>query len=92
MVVAVVEYRQAAEYMQSALAEGSGFLFPSAPEGGAKGELALTPAQMTTNLPTHLRAVGIDNKRDTMRSFRVGGAASHIVDGTAMDVLIEYVG
>ena len=32
------------------------------------------------------------DKRHTMHSFRVGGAASHYMDGTAMDVLMEYVG
>ena len=31
------------------------------------------------------------DKRYTMRSFRVGGAASHHMDGTAMDVLMEYM-
>ena len=56
-VAAVIGYRQAAELIQWTLAEGSGFLFPSVLEGGEKGELALTPAQMTTSLPTHLRAV-----------------------------------
>ncbi|CAN0557611.1 unnamed protein product [Laminaria digitata] len=33
-----------------------------------------------------------EGKRYTMHSFRVGGAASHNMDGTAMDVLMEYVG
>ncbi|CAM9376086.1 unnamed protein product, partial [Laminaria digitata] len=41
---------------------------------------------------THLRAAGMEGKRYTMHSFRVGGAASHNMDGTAMDVLMEYVG
>lgn len=49
--------------------------------GGEKGELALMPAQMITNLPTHLRAAGIDHKRYTMHSFRVARAASQ--DGHA---------
>lgn len=56
---------------------GSLFLFPSVLEGGEKGEPALTPAQMTTNLPTHLRATGMEGTRYTMHSFRAGGAASH---------------
>ena len=47
--------------------------------------MALTAVQMTTSLQAHLQA-------DTMHSFRVGGAASHNMDGTAMDVLMEYVG
>ena len=59
----MVEYQQAAESMQWSLADGSGFLFPSGLEGGEKGELAPTPAQMTTNLQTHLRATGTDHKR-----------------------------
>ena len=58
---AVVDYRQAAEYMQWTLAEGSGFLFTSVLEGGEKGELALTRAQMTTNLPIHLREVSMED-------------------------------
>ena len=91
-VAAVVEHQQAAESMQWSLAEGSGFLFPSVLEGGEKGELALTPAQMTTNLQTHLRAAGMEDKRCMMHSFRVEGAASHDIDGTAMDVLMEHVG
>lgn len=42
---------------------------------------------MTNNLQTHLRAAGMGYKRDTIHSFRVGGAASHDMDGTDMDVL-----
>ncbi|CAM9635092.1 unnamed protein product [Laminaria digitata] len=91
-VAAMVEYQQAAESLQWSLAEGSGFLFPSVVESGEKGDLALTPAQMTTNLQTHLRAAGMEGKRYTIHSFRVGGAASHNMDGTAMDVLMKYVG
>ena len=91
-VAAMVEYQQAAESMQWSLADGSGFLFPSGLEGGEKGELAPTPAQMTTNLQTHLWAAGMEDKRYTMHPLRVGGAASHNMDGTAMDVLMEYVG
>ena len=78
--------------MQWSLAEGSGFLFPSVPEGGEKGELALTPAQMTTNLQTHLQAAGMENERYAMHFFRVSGAASHSMDGTTTDVLMGYVG
>ena len=66
-------------------------LAPSVLEIGEKGELALTPAQMTTNLQTHLRAASMVDKRYAMHSFRVGGAVSHNMDGTAMDVLMEYV-
>ena len=88
----MVEYQQAAESRQWSLAEGSGLLFPSVLEGGEKGDVALTAVQMTTSLRTHLRAAGMANKRYTMHSFRVGGAASHHMDGTALDVLMEYVG
>ena len=87
----MVEYRQASESMQWSLAKGSGFLFPSILKGGEKGEMAFTLAQMT-NCQTHLRAACIEDKRYTMHSFRVGGAASHSMDGTAMGVLMEYVG
>ena len=62
-VAAVVEYQKGAESMQWPLAAGSGFLFPSILEGGDKGDLALTPAQMTANLQTHLRAAGMEDKR-----------------------------
>ena len=44
-------------------------------------------AQMTTNLQTHLRAAGMEDKLYTMH-FRVGEAASRNMDGTAMDVLM----
>ena len=71
-VAAVVEYQQAAESMQWSLVEGSGFLFPSVLEGREKGGLALTPAQMTTNLHTHLRAVGMEDKRFTITLFEWG--------------------
>ena len=91
-VAAMVEYQQAAESMQWSLARGSGFLFPSVLEGGEKGYVALTAVQMTTSLQAHLRAAGMEYKRYTMHSFRVGGAASHNMDGTAMEVLMEYVG
>ena len=51
----------------------------------------LTTAQMTTNRHTHLRAEGMEDKWYTIHSFRVGGEASHNMDGTAMGVLMEYV-
>ena len=92
VVAALVEYQQAAESMQWSLAKGSGFLFPSVLEGGENGDVALTAVQMTTSLHTHLRATGMEYKRYTMHSFRVGGAASHNMEGTAMDVHMEYVG
>ena len=34
----------------------------------------------------------MEDKRYTMPSFRVAGVASHHMDGTAMDVLMEDVG
>ena len=68
------------------------FLFPTVLEGGEKRELALTPAQMTTNLQTHPRAVGTEDMRYTMHSFQVGNATTLDLDGTAIDVLMEYVG
>ncbi len=86
------EYRQAAEPMQRSLAEGSGFLFPTVGAGGKKGDRAMTPAQMTTNLQSHLRVARMEDKRYIMHSFRVGGAASLGMEGTAMDVIMEYVG
>ena len=91
-VAAMIEYRQAAASMQWALAEGSGFLFPSVRDNEEKGNLALTPAQMTANLQAHLHAAGMEDKRYALHSFRLGGAASHHMDGTAIDVLMEYVG
>ena len=59
----VVEHRQAAEYMQWALVEGSGFLFPSVLEDREKRELTLTPAQIATNLQAHLWAAGMEDER-----------------------------
>ncbi|CAM9837951.1 unnamed protein product, partial [Laminaria digitata] len=76
---------------QWSLAAGSGFLFSSVLEGGAKGDLALTPAQRTTNPQTRLREAGREDKWYTTNSPQVGGAASHDIDDTAMDVLAEYV-
>ena len=78
--------------MQWSLAKGSGFLFLVVLEGGEKGDVALTAMQMITSLQAHLRAAGMEYKRYTMHSFRVGGAASHNVEVTAMDVLVGYVG
>lgn len=49
-VAAMLEYQQAAASMQWSLGEGAGFLFLIVLDDGAKGGLALTPAQMTTNL------------------------------------------
>ena len=77
--------------MQCPLAEGSGFLFSSVLDGGDKGQLALTPTQMTTNLQTH-GAADMEDKGYTMHSFRMGRAAGHNMNGTAMEVLMEYVG
>ena len=85
-VAAVVEYGQASTFMQWALVGESGFLFPGVLESGDKGKLALTPSQMTYNLQAHLRAAGMEHKRYSQHSFRVGGAASHHMDGTAMEV------
>ena len=76
--------------MQRALAEGSQFLFPSV-RIRREGEMALPPAQMTTNLPTDLRAVGMEDKWYTMHSFRVGAVASRNMDGTAMGIPMEYI-
>ena len=78
--------------MQWSLAKGSGFLFSSVLQGREKGDVALTAVQMTTSLQGHLRAACTEYKRHTMHSFRVGGAAIHNMDGTAMDILKEYVG
>ena len=77
----MVGYRQAADSVQWSLAEGSGLLFPSVLEGGEMGELSLTPAQITTSLQTRLRTARVEDNRYTIRSFRVGGAASHSMDG-----------
>ena len=77
--------------MQWSLARGSEVLFPSAQNGGREGELAMTPTQKTTNLQV-LRAAGMKDKRYAMYSFRMRRTASHNMDGTAIDVLMEYVG
>ena len=47
---------------------------------------------MTSNLQAHLRAAGMEHKQYLLYSFRVGGAASPYMDGTAMDILMEYAG
>ena len=44
------------------------------------------------HLSTHLRAAGMEDKRDAMHSFRVGGAANHTMDATAMDALMNTWG
>lgn len=73
--------------MQWALAEGVRVPVAERFRGGEKGELALMPAQAITNLPTHLRAGGMEDKRYTMHFFRAGeAAASHNMDGTTMGV------
>ena len=54
--------------------------------------MTLTQAHTTSDLQAYLQAAGTGNKRDMLHSFRVGGAASDHVDGTAMDVFMEYVG
>ena len=91
----MVEYRQPTYYVQWALAEGSEFLFPGVLKGGEKGNLALMPGQMkmtTISRPICGRLAWRINKRDEMCSFRVGGAASHIKDTTAMDALMNTWG
>ena len=60
---------------------GPGFLFPSVLEGGELGELALTPAQMATNLKTRLRTARMEDIRHKIHSSPVRGAASHSMDG-----------
>ena len=91
----MVEYRQPTYYVQWALAEGSEFQFPGVLKGGEKGNLALMPGK--TKITTTSRAIcgrlaRRTNKRDEMRSFRVGGAASHIKSTTAMYILTNTWG
>ena len=74
------------------LAEGSAFLFLSVLKNKDKENLALTPAQMTSNLHTHWHPAAMVNRRYTLHSVRVGAAASHVMDFAAVDVLKEYVG
>ena len=45
------------------------------------GELALTPAQMATNLQTRLWTARMEDTRHTIHSSRVREAASHSMDG-----------
>ena len=83
---------RATEPMQPSLAKGSWFLLPRALEGVLNQELASMSGQMTANLQAHWQAANMEDKRYTMHSLRVGGAASHSMDGTAMDVLMEQGG
>ena len=63
-VTAMIEYREAAASMQCALACWiSGFLLPSFLQNRYEGSLALTPAQIISNLQTDWRAEGTDDKR-----------------------------
>lgn len=64
---------------------GSEFLFPVVLDGREKGNLALTPAPVTTT-SWPIGAAGMEDKFDAMHFFRVGGAASRIMDATTMDV------
>ena len=51
-------------------------------ESKDKGNLAMIRARITSNLQTYLRAPRMEDKRDRLHSFRVGGAASHHIDGS----------
>lgn len=42
--------------------------------------------------PDSLHAADMEDRRYTLHFFRVWGAATHHMDGTAVDVLTEYVG
>ena len=53
-------------------------------KGEKMGERALTPAQVTTNPQTHLRAARMKYKRYTMHPFRLRDAASHRMNDTAI--------
>ena len=59
-----------------------------------KREQALTPAPTTANLQTHLRAPNMEDKRYTMRCFRIGEATSHKPQHGrhTMNVSLGYVG
>ena len=48
--------------------------------------------QIATNLPTHLRAAGMEDKRYTLHSFQEGGATNHDEDDMNLDVRMEYEG
>ena len=49
--------------MHGSLTYRSGFWFPSVTECGNMMYVALTPAQMTTNLQIHLRAAGTEDMK-----------------------------
>ena len=87
----MMEYRQAATFVDWAQGEGSGFLFLSVLENGEEGNLALTTAQTTANLQAHLRAAGMGDTRRTLSSTRAGLAVSHGINGTVKDLLMKYV-
>ena len=68
-------------------------MFKSGTEYANMIYVALTPAQMTTNLQIHLRAAGTeDMKQYTVRSFGWEGRGAIKMDRTAMGIFMEYVG
>ena len=88
----MIEHRHAAASMQCVLPEGSGLPFPSVPDNADIRNMDFIPAQITSRLQTRLRAAGMEHTRFTLHSCRVGGATSHHIDGTALDLFIRYVG
>ncbi|CAM9535322.1 unnamed protein product [Laminaria digitata] len=70
----------------------NGHVFPAVRADGGRCRLSVTTAQMTVSLQAHLRVAGLEDKRYTMQSFRVGGAGSQHLAGTAVGAVMQLVG
>ena len=74
-------------------APSEGYLFPEVNGDGSRGGNKLAAAAMTANLQAIIKRAGLDEGRNyTMHSFRVGGAVSQSLAGTAVEALMTFVG
>ena len=70
-----------------------GYLFPQVDPDGSRGSSPWTAHDMSSRLQAAVSAAGLaDGRKYSMHSFRVGGAVSQALAGTAVDALMAHVG
>ena len=71
-----------------------GYLFPEVNADASRGSVQWPAARMTATLQAHIRAGRLQDAggQYTMHSFRVGGAVSQSLAGTAVEALMDFVG
>ena len=71
----------------------AGYMFPMVEADGSKSSSPWSPDKMSAALQSNMSRAGLAEGRNySMHSFRVGGAVSQTLAGTAIDALMDFVG